>query len=155
MFCSGLGVGCADVLYCRSRCKWRKRPQLLIIHNINWHTEESFILISCICSENSTQIFEIEDMAYSVISLEGVKVFANLQSTKYKIPTQWIWFWVNSRSWWWRGLVCCSPWSCRVRHDWATELNWTENPKYREGWWSINRETHPGRVIQGLITLLR
>ena len=21
-------------------------------------------------------------------------------------------------------LVCCSPWGCRVRHDWATELNW-------------------------------
>ena len=21
-------------------------------------------------------------------------------------------------------LVCCSPWSCRVGHDWATELNW-------------------------------
>ena len=23
-------------------------------------------------------------------------------------------------------LVCCSPWGRRVRHDWATELNWTE-----------------------------
>ena len=23
-------------------------------------------------------------------------------------------------------LVCCSPWGCRVTHDWATELNWTE-----------------------------
>ena len=22
------------------------------------------------------------------------------------------------------GLVCCSPWGCRVRHNWATELNW-------------------------------
>ena len=22
-------------------------------------------------------------------------------------------------------LTCCSPWSCRVRHDWATELNWS------------------------------
>ena len=21
-------------------------------------------------------------------------------------------------------LACCSPWGCRVRHDWATELNW-------------------------------
>ena len=26
------------------------------------------------------------------------------------------------------GLECCSPWACqRVRHDWVTELNWTEN----------------------------
>ena len=24
------------------------------------------------------------------------------------------------------GLVCCDSWGCRVRHDWATELNWTE-----------------------------
>ena len=24
------------------------------------------------------------------------------------------------------GLLCCSPWGHRVRHDWATELNWTE-----------------------------
>ena len=23
-------------------------------------------------------------------------------------------------------LACCSPWSCEVRHDWATELNWAE-----------------------------
>ena len=21
-------------------------------------------------------------------------------------------------------LVCCSPWGCKVRHDWALELNW-------------------------------
>ena len=24
------------------------------------------------------------------------------------------------------GLVCCHPWSHRVRHDWGTELNWTD-----------------------------
>ena len=24
------------------------------------------------------------------------------------------------------GLVCCSPLGCRVEHDWATELNWTD-----------------------------
>ena len=22
-------------------------------------------------------------------------------------------------------LACCSPWGCKVRHDWTTELNWT------------------------------
>ena len=26
-------------------------------------------------------------------------------------------------------LVCCSPWDCRVRHDWVTELNWTSLQK--------------------------
>ena len=41
-------------------------------------------------------------------------------------PTQWTWVWVNSRSWWWTGSpgVLQSMGSQRVRHDWATELNW-------------------------------
>ena len=40
--------------------------------------------------------------------------------------TQWAWVWVNSRSWWWtwRPSVLQSMGSQRVRHDWATELNW-------------------------------
>ena len=35
--------------------------------------------------------------------------------------------WVNSGSWWWAGKpgVLQSMGSQRVRHDWATELNWT------------------------------
>ena len=35
--------------------------------------------------------------------------------------------WVNSRSWWWTGRpgVLQLMGSQRVRHDWATELNWT------------------------------
>ena len=28
-----------------------------------------------------------------------------------------------------RRLVCCSPWDHRVRHDWVTELNWTNAGK--------------------------
>ena len=41
-------------------------------------------------------------------------------------PTQWAWVWVNPRSWWWTGRpgVLQSMGSQRVRHDWATELNW-------------------------------
>ena len=40
--------------------------------------------------------------------------------------TQWIWVWVNSGSWWWTGKpgMLQSTGSQRVRHDWATELNW-------------------------------
>ena len=39
--------------------------------------------------------------------------------------TRWMWVWVNSGSWWWISLLArCSPWGCRVGHDWATELNW-------------------------------
>ena len=29
-------------------------------------------------------------------------------------------------SWWWTSLACCSPGGWRVRHDWTTELNWTD-----------------------------
>ena len=43
-------------------------------------------------------------------------------------PTQWTWVWVNSGSWWWTGRpgMLWFMGSQRVRHDWATELNWTE-----------------------------
>ena len=40
---------------------------------------------------------------------------------------------VNSRSWWWTGRpgVLQSMGSQRVRHDWATELNWPESGIFR------------------------
>ena len=43
-------------------------------------------------------------------------------------PTQWTWVWVDSGCWWWTGRpgVLQFMGSQRVRHDWATELNWTE-----------------------------
>ena len=42
--------------------------------------------------------------------------------------TQWTWVWVNYESWWQTGrpVILQSMGSQRVRHDWATELNWTE-----------------------------
>ena len=42
--------------------------------------------------------------------------------------TRWMWVWVNSGSWWWTGRpsVLRFMGSQRVRHDWVTELNWTE-----------------------------
>ena len=41
-------------------------------------------------------------------------------------PTWWTWVWASSKSWWWTGKpgVLQSMGSQRVRHDWATELNW-------------------------------
>ena len=43
--------------------------------------------------------------------------------------TQWTWVWVNSGSWWWteRPGVLWFMGSQRVRHNWVTELNWSEN----------------------------
>ena len=41
-------------------------------------------------------------------------------------PTQWTWVWVGLGNWWWIGRpgVLRFMGSQRVRHDWATELNW-------------------------------
>ena len=38
------------------------------------------------------------------------------------------WVWVNSRSWWWTGRPGMLQFigSQRVRHDWVTEMNWSE-----------------------------
>ena len=43
-------------------------------------------------------------------------------------PPWWTWVWVNSGSWWWIGRPGMLEFMGlqRVRHDWATELNWTE-----------------------------
>ena len=40
--------------------------------------------------------------------------------------TRWTWVCTSSRSWWWTGRpgVLQSMGSQRVRHNWATELNW-------------------------------
>ena len=42
-------------------------------------------------------------------------------------PTQRTWVWASSRSWWWTGKpgVLESMGLQRIRHDWATELNWS------------------------------
>ena len=54
-------------------------------------------------------------------------------------PTQWTWVSAGSRSWWWTGRpgVLRFMGSQRVGRDWATELNWTENPfcqRKSRGW---------------------
>jgi len=47
-------------------------------------------------------------------------------------PTQWTWVWVDSGSRWWSGRpnILLSLGSQRIRHDWKTELNWTEYNSY-------------------------
>ena len=42
--------------------------------------------------------------------------------------TLWAWVWASSGIWWWTGKPgeLQSMGSQRVRHDWATELNWTD-----------------------------
>ena len=41
-------------------------------------------------------------------------------------PTQWIWVWVNSRSWWWTGsLACCDSWGHK-ESDTTEQLIWSD-----------------------------
>ena len=47
-------------------------------------------------------------------------------------PTQWIWVWVDSGSWWWTGRPGCSPWGHKEL-DTTGQLNWTEG---KEEIWS-------------------
>ena len=54
--------------------------------------------------------------------------------------TRWTGVWVNSGSWWWTGRpgMLWFMGSQRVRHDWATQLNWTDHEfliaKFRLNW---------------------
>ena len=43
-------------------------------------------------------------------------------------PTQWIWVWASSGSWWWTGRpgMLQSMGLLTVGHDWESEMNWTE-----------------------------
>ena len=64
-----------------------------------------------------------------ILMLEKMKVGGEGDNRQWDgwmaLPTQWIWVWVNSRSWWRAGQpsVLQSMELQRVRHDWVTELN--------------------------------
>ena len=55
-------------------------------------------------------------------------------------PTQWTWAWAGSGSWWWTGKpgMLQSMGSQRVRHDRATELNWSDHG------WAMCKSLLPG-----------
>ena len=47
--------------------------------------------------------------------------------------TWWTWIWAISGSWWWTrkpGMLQSMGWQ-RVRHEWATELNWILKQQYK------------------------
>ena len=59
-------------------------------------------------------------------------------------PTQQTWVWVDSRSWWWTGRpgVLQFMGLQRVKHDWATELNWTDHSHGIPSSWSLFSHLH-------------
>ena len=66
--------------------------------------------------------------------------------------TWWTWVWVNSGRWWWTGKpgVLRFMGLQRVRHDWATELNWhcgvcrSLLPVHPWITWGLGMPTHHG-----------
>ena len=74
-------------------------------------------------------------------------------------PNWWTWVWVNSRSWWWtrRHGVLWFMGLQRVRHDWATELNWrgTKKPldeSERGEWKSWLKAQHSENEDHGILS---
>ena len=64
-----------------------------------------------------------------IVYITLLKVWISFYSSKdFESLTLWTWVWVSSRSWWWTGKpgMLQSMGSQRVRHNWATELNWAE-----------------------------
>ena len=59
-------------------------------------------------------------------------------------PTQWIWVWVKSGSWWWTGRpgVLQFMGLQRVGHNWETEVNWTELKQDNQGFNRISWTQH-------------
>ena len=70
-------------------------------------------------------------------SWERLKMGGEGDNRGWASPTQWTWVWVGSRSWWWtrKPGVLQSTGLQRVRHDWATELNWQKHC------WKMKRHT--------------
>ena len=66
-------------------------------------------------------------------------------------PTQWTWVWASFRSWWWTGKPCVlqSMGLQRVRHNWATELNWTELTRWMENYDPFLRRGQLQRMYYG------
>ena len=60
-------------------------------------------------------------------------VLLTTQKSTCRKRTRWTWVWPSSGSRWWTGkpgMLQSTGWQ-RVRHDWATELNWPEEENDR------------------------
>ena len=71
-------------------------------------------------------------------------------------PTWWTWVWASSESWSWTGKPSVlQPMGLqRVKHDWVTELNWTEQwPGKIPNSSRAGKQTGEGPTIERIITL--
>ena len=54
------------------------------------------------------------------------------QNSETASPIWWTWVWASSGSWWWTGKpgMLQSMGSQRVRHNWGTQLNWSQQNRW-------------------------
>ena len=93
---------------------------------------QSWLFIGRTNAEDETPILWPPDVKYWLIGKDrdvGKDWGQEKGMTEDEMVTQWIWVWVSSGSSWWTGKpgVLQSMGSQRVRQDWATKLNWTDN----------------------------
>ena len=77
-----------------------------------------------------SEIYSLVKENINYLVSKGIQKLKNLLiSVNMQYSNSITWVWVNSRSWWWTGRpgVLWFMESQRVGHDWATELNWTDN----------------------------
>ena len=112
-------------------------PRLLILHFIfsSQQLYEVDFIISPILSWNSSTLANsCEELTHwkKLWCWEGLGAGGEWDNRGWDgwmaSLTRWTWVWVNSGCWCWTGRpgVLRFMGSQRVRHDWATELNWTE-----------------------------
>ena len=91
---------------------------------------QSWIFIGRTDAETETPIFGLlirrTDSFEKTVMLGKFEGERRRGQQRMASPTQWIWVWASSRSWWWiGGLVCCSPWGLK-ESDMIEQLNWTK-----------------------------
>ena len=73
-------------------------------------------------------------------------------------PNEWMWVWVNSRSWWWTGspgMLRFMGWG-RKESDMTEWLNWTVNilKNFLKCWWKLIPTTNSSTMFYFLLSLL-
>ena len=99
----------------------------------------------------ATELSKAVDSGYVISNLTQVHCKYNCKcAMAYVSLTLWTWVWASSGSWWWTGKPgMLQPMGLqRVRHNWATELNWTEHVYVKSRKWfrwsylqNTNRDT--------------
>ena len=106
------------------------------IQSVNPKGNQSWIFIGRTDAEAETPI--LGHLMQRIDSLEKTLMLGNIEGGRRRgwqrmngcmaSPIQWTWVWASSMSWWWTakpGMLQAMGLQ-RVRHDWVTELNWTE-----------------------------